>query len=47
MLKRKRILEGVVFYGVHVLIGVAGGFATTGAVTAFQKLCEKKSFYLK
>lgn len=47
MSKRKRILEGVVFYGVHVLIGVASGFATTGAVTAFQKLCEKKKFFLE
>lgn len=47
MSKRKEIIEGAVFYGVHILIGVASGFASYGAVAAFQKLCEKKKFYLK
>ena len=47
MSKRKRIFKGAVFYGVHFLIGVASGFASIGAVGAFQKLCEKKGFYLE
>lgn len=47
MSKSKRILEGAAFYGVHILIGVASSFAAYGTVAAFQKLCEKKGFYLK